>query len=119
MERPVFPANILVVKARFRGRIQEVAINLRGDIEIAIDRAANKFDFQSMQPLAVTDGSEGAGLNRYALDMGNNTRRIRRFWRIACNRRCEEEAREQRNGGTPHGRRLHGYKRGSKGTRKG
>src|ERR1700730_10077762 len=105
MERPIFPADIRVVKARFRRRDHEVVINLRGDVEIAIDRAVLEFDFQSMQPLAVTGGSEGGGLNSFALDVGNNTRRIRRLWRIARNDGCEQEhACAQRNGGTPpHG----------------
>src|SRR6266550_4372633 len=103
MEGPVFAADIRVVEARFRRRDQEVVINLRGNVEIAIDSAVNEFDFQSMQPLAVTNRSEGGGSNGLALDVRSNTRRIRRLWRIAYNGgREQEHACAQRNGGT-HG----------------
>ena len=91
MKRPISPPNIRVVIARFRRRDHQVVINFRGDVEVAIDRAVNEFDFQSMQPLAVTGGSEGGGLNGLTLDVGNKTRRIRRRWRIGCNGRCEQK----------------------------
>jgi hypothetical protein len=104
VKRPIFPPNIRVVIARFRRRDHEVVINFRGDVEVAIDRAVNEFDFQNMQPLAVTDGGESGGSNALALEVGNKTRRIRRRWRIGCNGRCEQEyACAQRNGGTAHG----------------
>jgi len=104
MERPIFPADVRVVKDGFRRRDHEVAINVRGDIEIAIDRAVNEFDFQNMEPVAVTDGSESGGSKGLPLDMGNSPRRIRRlWWRIGCNGRCEQEdACTQRNGGNAH-----------------
>ena len=91
MHRPEFPANILVVKARFRRRDHEVVINRRRDVEIAIDRPVSKFDFQSMQTFAVTNGSERRGLNGVAFDVGNDFRGIGRLWRIARNRRGKQE----------------------------
>jgi hypothetical protein len=47
-----------VIKAGLRRRIQERGVNLRRDVEIAINRAVPKFDLEGAEPLAVADRRE-------------------------------------------------------------
>ena len=64
--------DVLIVKARFGTRVCQRFVDVWGDIEIAIDRAVAKFDFESPEPFAVTDRGEGGRLNRRAPDVGHD-----------------------------------------------
>src|ERR1700736_1140111 len=86
-------------------RAEQRLVNLRRDVEIAINRAVAKFDLERAEPFAIADRREGRGFDRDALYPGDNADW---FWRGRGvgqkSDRAEEETRRQCNGGTPpHG----------------
>ena len=64
--------DVLIVEARFRGRVQQVFVNGRLDFQIPVDSAVPEFDFEGTKPFTVTDCGERSRFDRYPLYPGDD-----------------------------------------------
>ena len=72
VNRPISAPDVLIVKLRFRRRIEERVINRRRDLEITIDGAVDEFDFEGVELLAITDCRQRVGMDRLTRNSGSD-----------------------------------------------
>src|SRR4051794_30555543 len=95
MKRPMFVADVVVVKSRFRRGLKECVVKVGARLEVTINGAVSKFDFEGAQFLAVTNGSDRARLNWNAFDVRDDA-----DW-LGLKRNYGEKQNHERNGGIP------------------
>src|SRR4051812_32858648 len=99
MKRSISMPDVLIVEARFRGRVQQVVVNRRFDFEIPVNGAVPEFDFEGAKFPAVSDRGERGGFDRNPLDPRDNAYWFGSGCRISVETRRGEKKNRQCNGG--------------------